>query len=134
MLGCGTSSDGPQFNKIIIDQNQLNGKWYLYQKIIPNVNTKDSLFLIDSTSYQGKRFTFDLNEMLFSSELYPYTSDFSRYRMSISTDTIKVRSGAFENGIPILKNTYTFMISDDADYLRVYDLKEKNIEIYHNRE
>jgi len=26
------------------------------------------------------------------------------------------------------------MISDDADYLRVYDLKEKNIEKYHNRE
>ena len=62
---CHTPNRDPKFNRTLTDQQQLNGKWYLHQKIIPKINTRDSIFQIDSTTYQGKRITIDVENMLF---------------------------------------------------------------------
>jgi hypothetical protein len=117
----------------LTDQQQLNGKWYLHQKIIPKINTRDSIFQIDSTTYQGKRITIDVENMLFSGELYPYNAMVSKYRMVINGDSLKVKSGAIQNGDPIYKNSFTYMLSEDLQYLRIHKIDEKDIEIYHKR-
>ncbi|MBT6128127.1 MAG: hypothetical protein HOH47_05980 [Flavobacteriaceae bacterium] len=130
---CHTPNRDPKFNRTFTDQQQLNGKWYLHQKIIPKINTRDSIFQIDSTTYQGKRITIDVENMLFSGELYPYNAMVSKYRMVINGDSLKVKSGAIQNGEPIYKNSFTYMLSEDLQYLRIHKIDEKDIEIYHKR-
>lgn len=134
MCSCGSQNDRPHFTRSIIDTKGLNGHWYLYEKIIPEINNRDSVLSIDSASYQGKRITIDVGKMLFSSELYPYSSVASKYRMIIAQDSLKVRSGAFQNGKPLYKNIFTLMLSDDAKHLRIYHTNEKEIEIYYKRQ
>jgi hypothetical protein len=133
VYSCANQGESPQFTRVLKDQDLLNGKWYLYQKIIPEIKTIDSIYPIDSTSYRGNRLNIDTEKMLFSVQSYPYNIRVSKYRMLISQDTIKIKSGAFQKGMPMFKNSYTFMISKDAKHLRVFDLKENNLEIYHKR-
>ena len=131
MCGCGLQDEAPRFNRTLLDLKLLNGQWYLYQKIITELKSRDSIYPIDSTTYQGKRITIDVEKMLFSSELYPYNTLVSKYRMIISQDSLKVKAGAFRRGEPLYKNAFTFMISEDAKHLRIHNIEEKDIEIYH---
>jgi hypothetical protein len=133
IYGCGLSSDGPRFNTILTDKEHLNGQWYLYQKIIPKTDSKDIIFPIDSMSFDGERFTIDIDNMLFKREKYPFNFSVSKYRMIISGDTLKLKSGAFQNGKPLYKETLKLSISEDFNHLRVYNLNEKEISMYHKR-
>lgn len=133
IFSCSSQNDRPHFKRTTSDSNTLNGHWYLIEKIIPEINSRDSIFSIDTSSYQGKKITIDVRKMLFSSELYPYNSVPSKYRMVITHDSLKVRSGAFQNGKALYKNSFTFMLSDDAKHLRIYHINENEIEIYFKR-
>jgi hypothetical protein len=53
--------------------------------------------------------------------------------MVINGDSLKVKSGAIQNGEPIYKNSFTYMLSEDLQYLRIHKIDEKDIEIYHKR-
>lgn len=130
---CGPSSDGPRFDEVLFDKEDLNGQWYLYQKIIPKMDSKDSIFPIDSTSYTGERFTIDIDNMLFKREQYPFNISTSKYRMILSGDTVKLKSGAFQNGKPLYKEAFKLSVSKDFKHLRVYNLNEKDVSMYHKR-
>lgn len=133
MYACGIKEESPRFQRILTDSKLLNGNWYLYQKIIPEVNSRDSIFPIDSVTFQGKRIIIDVEKMLFSIELYPYNAVVSKYRMIIFQDSLKVKSGAFQNGEPLYKNAFTFMLSKNAEHLRIHNIDAKEIEVYHKR-
>tara|TARA_B100002019_G_scaffold289239_1_gene304440 strand:- start:3560 stop:4018 length:459 start_codon:yes stop_codon:yes gene_type:complete len=133
MFSCTSNNDHPHFSRTLSDLKPLNGHWYLYQKIIPEIKSRDSIYPIDSSTYQGKRITIDVEKMLFSMELYPYNALVSKYRMIISQDSLKVKAGAFHEGEPIYKNSFTFMLSENTEHLRIYNIDEKGLEIYHKR-
>ena len=112
--------------------NNLNGKWSLIQRGILS-NQELNLFNVDSTNFNYKKLNIDTEKMIFHLTSFPFNNS-REYpsRIIISNDTIKITSGTtINNEIKILIKKYIiFKISNNLNYLKLFDTKDNSVMIF----
>ncbi|MAV80223.1 MAG: hypothetical protein CBD31_05345 [Flavobacteriaceae bacterium TMED171] len=112
--------------------NNLNGKWELIQMGVLS-NLELNLFNVDSTNFNYKKLNIDTEKMIYHLTSYPFKNS-REYpsKIFISNDTIKITSGTtINNEIKILIKKYIiFKISNNLNYLKLFDTKDNTVMIF----
>jgi hypothetical protein len=126
-FACNNKSD-PKF--FISDMSNLKGNWMLTE--IGLIDKKNTLFSVDSTNYNFKKLSIDIDKMNFHLTSYPFKNFEPSFPISISNDTIFILSGTtIDNELVMLKkNSFVYKFSDDHKLLQLLNLEDKIIMIF----
>lgn len=117
-------------NFFISDMSNLNGNWILNE--LGSFDKKNTFFLVDSTNYNFKKLSIDIDKMNFHLTSYPFKNFEPSFPISISKDTIFILSGTtIDNKLVMLKkNTFLYKLSEDNELLQLQNLDDKIIMIF----
>ena len=127
LSACNTISS-PKF--IISDMSNLKGNWML--KEIGASDKKNTLFSVDSTNYNFKKLSIDIDKMNFHLTSYPFKNFEPSFPISISNDTIFILSGTTINKklVMLKKNSFVYKFSYDHKLLQLINQEDKIIMIF----
>ena len=117
-------------NFFISDKSNLNGNWILNE--LGSLDKKNTFFSVDSTNYNFKKLSIDIDKMNFHLTSYPFKNFEPSFPISISKDTIFILSGTtIDNKLVMLKkNTLLFKLSEDNELLQLQNQDDKIIMIF----
>ena len=112
------------------DMNNLKGNWILTE--IGGFENKNNFFSVDSTSYNFKKLSINVDKMNFHLTSYPFSNFEPSFPISIVNDTIFLLSGTtIDNKLVMLKkNTIVYKFSGDLKFLQLQNLNDKSIMIF----
>lgn len=122
----------PNFNNDFNDLDYLNGEWKLKKIGVFDRNKKIDFYIVDSTNYNYQILNIDTDKMLYNIKNYPFIKFEPSYPVSISGDTIYIKSGTTINNelVMLIKNKIIFKISDDLMSLKLTEFNGRNIKIF----
>lgn len=126
-FACNNNSS-PKF--IVSDMNNLRGNWILTE--IGVSDKKNSFFSVDSSNYNFKKLSINIDKMNFHLTSYPFKNFEPSFPISISNDTIFILSGTtIDNKLVMLKkNTLLYKLSEDHKFLQLQNRDDKIIMIF----
>ena len=112
------------------NMNNLEGNWILTE--IGSFDNKNNFFSVDSTNYNFKKLSIDIDKMNFHLTSYPFSNFEPSFPISIVKDTIFLLSGTtIDNKLFMLKkNTIIYKFSSDHKFLQLQNLNDKSIMIF----
>ena len=110
--------------------SNLKGNWMLTE--IGAFDKKNNLFSVDSTNYNFKKLSINIDKMSFHLTSYPFKNFEPSFPISISNDTIFILSGTtIDNRLVMLKkNSFVYKFSDDHKLLQLLNHEDKIIMIF----
>ena len=119
----------PKF--FLSDMSNLKGNWMLTE-IGAFDKKNNNLFSVDSTNYNFKKLSIDIDKMNFHLTSYPFKNFEPSFPISISKDTIFILSGTtIDNRIVMLKkNSFIYKFSVDHKLLQLINEEDKIIMIF----